>query len=132
GREWLRPPWETPPLPAPAWLDNALKRQPILSPAEQPDLPPLEYDEEFAREALARACIRIAYAPCGEQDATRNAECFFVGLLIGHGVLDQAEAYAALVRAAKAMPTYRDPWRDLEKRVENSLQAGIRQARPTP
>jgi hypothetical protein len=53
-------------------------------------------------------------------------------LLIGHGVLNEAEAYAALVRAAKAMPAYRDPWRDLEKRVKNSLQAGIGQARPTP
>ena len=128
GREWLRPPWSTPLLPAPAWLDNALKWQPTLSPAEQPDLPPLEYDEKFAREALARACIRIAYAPCGEQDNTRNAESFFIGLLVGRGVLDRDEALAALTRAALAMPTYGKPWRDLEERVEKSLEAGERAA----
>jgi hypothetical protein len=124
GREWLRAPWDTLLAPAPAWLDVAVRREPTLSPAEQPDLPPLEHDEEYAREALARACIRIAYAPCGEQDRTRNAECFFIGLLAGRGLLDRDEALARLTRAALAMPTYGAPWRKLEERTEKSFAAG--------
>jgi putative DNA primase/helicase len=130
GREWLRPYLGvTPPL-APPWLDVALKQEDIRSSAAtfDPDLPPLEYDEEFARAALVRACVRIAYAPCGTQDHTRNAECFFIGILVGRGALDEAEAIAALTRAAKAMPAHRDPWRDLEERVAKSFAAGVRKA----
>jgi hypothetical protein len=128
GREWLRKPWDTPLASAPPWMDVATRREPTSSPAEAPDFPLPEYDENFARAALVRACIRIAYAPCGEQDNTRNAESFFIGLLVGRGLLDRDEALAALTRAALAMPTYGKPWRDLEKRVEKSLEAGERVA----
>jgi hypothetical protein len=124
GREWLRPPWSTPPLPAPAWLDQALKETPTRKSAATPDLPPSEYDEEFAREALARAVARIAFAPHGQQDDTRHRECFFIGSLVKQGVLDRNEALAALKRAALAMPTYGRPWSRLEERVEKSLAAG--------
>jgi hypothetical protein len=31
----------------------------------------------------------------------------------------------ALLGAARAMPVYRDPWRDLESRVARSIEAGI-------
>jgi hypothetical protein len=132
GREWLKPLLDATLPPAPAWLDGALWREPIRSPAEAPDLPPTEYDRDFAREALARARARIAFAPCGEQDTTRHRECFFIGLLVGRGVLDREEALAALTRAALAMPTYGKPWRDLEERVEKSLEAGERQAEAAP
>jgi hypothetical protein len=134
GREWLpgQALWEIPPAPAPAWLNAALKREEeTRSSAEAPDLPPSEYDQEFARAALVRACVRIVRAPNGEQDRTRNAECFFIGILVGRGTLDEAEALAALVRATKAMPVYRDPWRDLERRVRNSFKAGLRKAEAT-
>jgi hypothetical protein len=126
GREWLRPPWSTPPLPAPAWLDAALRWEQSRSPAATADLPPPEYDAEFAREALARAATRIAFAPRGDQDNTRHRECFFIGLLVKQGVLDRGEALGALTRAALAMPTYGSPWRGLEERVEKSLEAGER------
>ena len=127
GREWLRPLLGATLLPAPAWLDLALRREPTLSPAAVSDLLPLPDDprkQRFAREALTRACARIAFAPCGEQDTTRNREAYYVGTLVGRGLLGETEAYDALVRAAYAMPTYRDPWRDLEKRVRNSIEAG--------
>jgi hypothetical protein len=124
GREWLRPLLGAALPPAPAWLDVALRREPARSPAEAPDLPISDDDRDYAREALGRACVRIAFAPCGAQDDTRHRECFFVGLLVKRGVLDRDEALAALTRAALAMPAYGKPWRDLDERTEKSLAAG--------
>jgi hypothetical protein len=132
GREYLRPLLGATLPPAPPWLDVALRREETRSPAEDPDLPPSGYDEKFAREALARACTRIGFAPRGSQDATRNAECFFIGLLVGRGALDRDVALAALKRAALAMPTYGKPWRNLEERTEKSLEAGVRHAEVAP
>jgi hypothetical protein len=124
GRTWLRAPWDMPMALAPPWVDAALRQEPTRSPTETPDLPPSESDRDFAREALARACARIAFAPGGTQDSTRHRECFFIGLQVARGAIDRDEALAALVRAALAMPTYGLPWRDLERRVEKSLAAG--------
>jgi hypothetical protein len=135
GRGWLKPLLGAALPPAPAWLDVALKREEeTRSVAEKPNLPPsddpqVRYD---ARVALGRACVRIVQAPCGEQDATRNAECFFIGLLVGRGAIDRDEALAALIRAALAMATYSTPWRNLAERTEKSLQAGIRKAEAAP
>ena len=133
GREWLVP-LITPMLPVPEWVSRyALKQEPPPRPAHDLppsacDLPPLSDDpraRDFARVALGRACMRITRAPCGAQDATRNRETFFVGTLVARGLLAEAEALDALVRAACAMPTYREPWRDLEKRVRSSFEAGV-------
>ena len=45
--------------------------------------------------------------------------------MIGRGDLDYATAFTALVAAACAMPTYRDPWRNLDERVARSIKAGM-------
>ena len=81
--------------------------------------------EERAGRSLTRACAKIVAAPCGAQDATRHAQCFYIGGLIGRGDLGYAEAYAALLEAARAMPAYRDPWRNLEARVARSIESGM-------
>jgi hypothetical protein len=96
------------------------------------DLPPLPDDPralEFARVALGRACMRIAQAPNGSQDATRNRETFYIGILVGRGILAGAEAYDALLRAAQAMPAHAAPWRNLEERTRLSFEAGMNNAR---
>jgi hypothetical protein len=48
-----------------------------------------------------------------------------MGGMIGRGDLDYATAFTALVAAAYAMPTYRDPWRNLNERVARSIKAGM-------
>jgi hypothetical protein len=83
------------------------------------------YAQKSALAALARACARIVAAPCGAQDSTRHAMCYLVGGLVGRGDLGYATAYAAILEAARAMPVYREPWRNLEERVARSLEAGI-------
>jgi Bifunctional DNA primase/polymerase, N-terminal len=137
GREWLRELIGVdgviaPLLPAPVWLDCVVRKAPstraplILTPRSAL-APPLSdsWAQKKALAALGRACAKIAAAPCGAQDSTRHAQCFFVGGLIGRGDLDYATAYAALLEAACAMPVYRDPWRDLESHVARSIEAGI-------
>jgi hypothetical protein len=127
GRKWLRPLLGAPLLPAPAWLDVALRKAPLVL-APRAALAPPSSDSWAQRKALAeleRACAWIVAAPCGAQDSTRHAQCFYIGGLVARGDLDYATAYAALLEATRAMPVYRDPWRNLEERVARSLEAGI-------
>jgi hypothetical protein len=119
-------------LPAPAWLDCALRQAPStrgpLTLAPRAALAPASSDpwaQKKARAQLDRACAKIAAAPCGAQDATRHAQCFYIGGIIARGDLDYTTAYAALLAAALSMPVYRDPWGNLEARVARSLEAGM-------
>ena len=132
GREWLRPPIGASLLPAPAWLDCVLKqapskRAPLMLAPRSAFVPPSSdvYAQRAARAQLERACIKIVAAPCGAQDSTRHAQCYFVGGLVARGDLGYEEAFVALLGAARAMPVYRDPWRNLGERVARSIEAGI-------
>jgi hypothetical protein len=127
GRKWLRSLWDTPLPPPPAWLDPALRRAP-LTPAPRAALIAPAFDPWARRKALAaleQACAQIAAALCGAQEDTRHRQCFYIGGLVARGDLSYAEAYAALLEAARAMPAYREPWRNLEERVARSLEAGV-------
>jgi hypothetical protein len=126
GRRWLRRLSKTPMALAPAWLDCALKEAsaPRLSRrSTRSSSKPRERKQALAE--LERACAKMIAAPNGAQDDTRHRQCFLIGALIAQGDLDYSTAFAALVAAARAMPTYGRPWRDLDKRVERSLKAGI-------
>ena len=126
GRWWINKLRTTPLAPAPAWLDCALKDRtspPDFSCARSLASEPLEREQALAE--LERACSTIICAPCGEQDNTRHQQCFYVGCLIRRGDLDYATAFLALVAAARAMPTYRNPWRNLDERVARSIKAGM-------
>ena len=139
GREWLRPLIGADGATEPLLLRSrrgatvaALRKAP--SPRRAAGLAPRSalvptssdsWAQKKALAALAQACARIVAAPCGAQDGTRHAQCFYIGGLIARGDLGYEEAYAALLGAARAMPVYRDPWRDLESRVARSLEAGI-------
>jgi hypothetical protein len=127
GRQWLRPLIGAELLPAPAWLDIALRKAPLVLAPRTAIVPPSSdpWSQRHAHAPLERACARIIAAPCGAQDSTRHAQCFYIGGLVARGDLGYAKAYAALLEAANAMPVYRDPWRNLEERVARSIEAGI-------
>jgi hypothetical protein len=134
GREWLRPLLDAdmrlralPPVGA--WLDVALRREATRSTAVSVTVPSTDpWVRRRALMLLGRACARIAMAPNGEQHITLNRVSFMVGGVIARGDIGEVEAYDALLAAARAMPAYREPWRDLERQVARSLAAGI--ARP--
>ena len=139
GRTWLREliggdGAMVPLAAAPAWLDVVVKKPPlVLAPRAVLSQPASDSDssaQKAARAQLERACAKIVVAPCGAQDATRHAQCYLVGGLIGRGDLDYGRAYEALLEAANAMPVYADPWRNLETRVARSIEAGM--AAPLP
>jgi hypothetical protein len=126
GRRWINKLRATPLAPAPAWLDITLKETPsasgfrcLPSSSSQPLL------REQALATLRRACTRVIAAPEGAQEDTRHRECFRIGGMIAREDLDYATAITALVAAACAMPTYRDPWRNLDERVARSIKAGM-------
>jgi hypothetical protein len=127
GREWRRELIGATLLPAPAWLDRALKPAPLILAPRAALVPPSSdpFAQKSALAQLDRACARIVAAPSGTQDATRHRECFTIGGLIGRGDLGYEEAYERLLAAARAMPAYREPWRNLDERVARSLEAGI-------
>jgi hypothetical protein len=127
GREWLRPLLGATLLPAPAWLDRALKSEPARSPAAAAPTSDDPWVRRQALAALGRACDRIVAAPNGEQDSTRHQQCFYIGGLVARGDLTEAEALDALIAAAKAMPAFGRPWVRLEERVGDSLAAGMQQ-----
>ncbi|HZZ22331.1 MAG TPA: bifunctional DNA primase/polymerase [Roseiarcus sp.] len=141
GREWLRgliggDGAMAQLLPAPAWLDCVVRKGPSTRPplvlAPRAALAPPSSDswaQGHAQAELERACAKIVAAPCGEQENTRHAMCFYVGSLVAHGDLGFVDAYEALLEAALAMPVHRagDPWRNLEARVARSIEAGIGQ-----
>jgi hypothetical protein len=137
GREWLRPLLNANGAlvalpPAPSWLDCMVKREEetrslaAVAPASLSDDP---WVRRRGLAALERACARIVVAPPGEKDETRHRECYFVGGLVARGDLDEGEAYAALLAAARAVPVHTGrPWRDLEGpkgRIARSLAAGM-------
>jgi hypothetical protein len=126
GREWLRPLLGATLLPARVWLDRALKREPapcsVPVPVSLPDDP---WIHKKALTALERACAKIVAAPCGAQDTIRHQQCFYVGGLVSRGDLSEAEAYDALLAAARQMPAHGRPWRNLETKISRSLEAGI-------
>jgi hypothetical protein len=126
GRRWVNKLRTTPLASAPAWLDIALKETQSASGCSwlhSLAAEPLEREQALA--ALKRACATIICAPCGEQNKTRHQQCFYIGAMIGRGDLDYATALTALVAAACATPTYRDPWRNLDERVARSIKAGM-------
>src|SRR5262249_7677630 len=118
-RYWHKRLSTTPMQPVPAWLDAALERnRPV------PNLKPITSRKDVLKP-LEPAVTRIIGAPCGEQENTRHAQCFKMGLLIATGVLDYETARRALVAAANAMPVFGSPWGDLESKVEASIERGI-------
>lgn len=124
GRQWLRRLRDTPMAPAPAWLDfEPAPATAFTSATRAPG--PLPRNDALMR--LQHACARILGAANGAQDATRHAQCFFIGRLVGRGDLDYATAYSALLAAVRAMPIYGKPWRDLDKRVDASIRRGMEQ-----
>ena len=66
-------------------------------------------------------------APQGAQEETRHRQAFLIGTLIAAGAIDYDVAHPALVAAAKEMPAYGKPWRNLEAKVAASLERGMRE-----
>jgi hypothetical protein len=138
GRKWLKPIWEIPLPPAPAWLDPALKREPLVAVpraalasgarGERADAPDPAAQWE-ARVALGRACARIVAALPGSRDTTRHAQSYYVGGLVERGDLSYLEAFDALLAAARAV-RHAPPWTGLEEKTARSLEAGMRSPLP--
>jgi hypothetical protein len=132
GRRWLKPLREIPLLPAPSWLDCALRREPLVVAPRSEFVSPAP-DDPWARKqalvALGKACAKVAAALPGSRENIRHQQCSFVGGLVGRGDLDYGTAFDALLGAARAVGHF-PPWRNLEERVARSIVAGMEQPLP--
>jgi hypothetical protein len=128
GREWVRQLGSTPMLPAPSWLDCALKRErpPVnfFNPYPPSCSSSFPSERNLALRFLERACALIIAARLGARDETRHRQCFLIGALIKDGGLDYTTAYAALRAAAHAMEGS-DDWSNLDDRVDYSIKRGM-------
>jgi putative DNA primase/helicase len=127
ARTWLR---QAPLLPAPDWLDAAARKEIVPTTGIAAPLSNDVSVRSRGRAALARACEHIVNAPCGEQHDTLNREVYTIGGFVARGDLDEAEAYDALLAAARSMPAHRGPWRDFSDEISNTLAVGA--TRPLP
>ena len=115
GRTWLKPliggdGVVAPLLSAPAWLDIALRKEPrpslsqpraplILAPARRsPRRRPIHGRKGRRSASLRGLALKILDRARGAQDATRHAQCFYIGGLIGRGDLGYEEGFAAPFR----------------------------------
>jgi len=80
--------------------------------------------EAYPRAALHRATTAIVSAPKGAQETTLHREAYSIGGLIGPD-LAESDAFAVLLSAAKALPAYGEPWRNIERKLRYSLRRGM-------
>lgn len=91
---WLVPPWEVSPPAAPGWL-LAKVRPPALPPLKRP----IADSTDRARQRLYRAAQKVANAQAGHRNDTLNKQAYFVGRLIGAGMVGSLEAAESLIGA---------------------------------
>lgn len=95
---WAVAPWDAAPPVAPAWLLAAVAPPPAKPAPKRPRIP----TTDAARRALARSLDAIAAAGAGTRNATLNRHAFMAARWIAAGLLDEAEAVAALYAAGRA------------------------------
>lgn len=117
---WLVKPWEVSPPAAPAWLLGLLK-----PPPEPPWERRVVASGDIARKRLYRAAEAVMNAGQGERNAVLNRKAFYVGTLIGAGMLGEHEAVEALYGAARqAGLTHHE--------IKDTLRSGINAGRKQP
>lgn len=95
---WLIAPWETSPPSAPAWLLDLVKPPP--EPTHR--RPPCD-TSDAARRRLYNAAAKVASADVGRRNDTLNRQSYFVGRLIGAGLVGEVEAIEQLYGAARSV-----------------------------
>ncbi len=122
---------DTPLADFPAW---AIVPEPGPIPSSTTSRPSTSVHlSRYGEVALDGAVKRIVTAPAGQQEVTLNQEVFGIGRLAGGGEIPPGMALESLLWAAGQMPSTdrRRPWNrvDLERKVEASFAAGLRQPR---
>ena len=124
GRAWTKP-LATPLAEAPTWIHA----RPAAKSAPPAAARPFAGETPYARAALESACAAIRAAACGVQEMVLNKECFSIGGLVGGGEIELEIAVAALLAAARGMPTYAEAWTNLEAKVRHGLADGMQEPR---
>jgi hypothetical protein len=129
-----------PPAPGRHWIDGKRTMQPVpewlkqLFPyREPPPVAPMKIARAhtpYGQKTLDRLKLRIATAPRGEQDDTRARFAYTIGQFVGGGEIEDEDAWAQIIAAARAAPTGidRNALRK-EKYMRRSYENGMRSPR---
>ena len=114
---WVVPPWEVSPPDAPGWL---------LGRVRPPTLPPLKRAvadcTDRARQRLYRAAQKVALAAPGHRNDTLNRQAYFVGRLVGAGMVGSLEAAESLIGAGLTAGMDRA---EVQATVRSGLKSGL-------
>lgn len=96
--QWIVPPWEVTPPPAPAWLLR------MLEPPPPPpwSRPPID-TTDAAREKLVRAIRAVVGAQPGQRNNVLNRRAYQIGRYIAAGLVSEQEGVEALYGAARSI-----------------------------
>lgn len=129
------------PAEMPAWLVEACQ-QPKARPEEPPPQPGPRRPGEphggtaYGMAALERELDAIRRASFGQQEQTINSAGLKIGGLVAGGELEEGPAFAALVAAARTVPSApgRQPWspRELEDKARRAFKDGQSRPRQAP
>jgi hypothetical protein len=120
---WLRPAAGELP-PAPAWLVQQARPEPIRAPAPVRVMAGRRW--RYAEAALEAEAREVAATPPGQRNQRLNLAAFRLGGLVGASLLGEEAAREALVTAALGAGLSR---REAEATVRSGLRAGARQPR---
>jgi hypothetical protein len=102
GRVWIKSPLQVGKEQAPKWMTELAR--PLVSAAIAPRKVAAKHTL-YGQKTLDRLTLMIAGAPRGEQDDTRIRFAFIIGQYVGGGELEEEDAWAQVLQAAKAAPT---------------------------
>lgn len=134
GQGYLPADDATPPAEVPEWLLPLLaERQADPAPAYTP--PPRGRgagDHPYALKALDGECEAIRRAGPGAQEGALNTAAVKMGGWVAGGALSESLAYAGLMAAARAMPSYTPghPWTESE--LDRKVRRGMRDGAASP
>ncbi|MFE9481458.1 bifunctional DNA primase/polymerase [Streptomyces spororaveus] len=118
---------EQPPVPAPAWLLEALQARVSAPAAPATDIViPADRHDAYTRKVVQAECDAITSAADGEQNNAINTAAFSLGTLVGAGALSEVEARETLLSAARAG---NHPEGRALGTIESGLRAGMAQPR---
>ena len=97
--QWITPPWRVAPPSAPSWLLR------LVEPPPEPEYRRVREEivsNDQARRRMFRIAMAMCDAPMGGRNEALNRHAYYMGRMIGAGLLDEREAAETLYGAARS------------------------------
>ena len=116
--KWLK---SDPPVPAPTWLINLVKKQP-----EKKSVPMSGINNAYGQKAMANEIVALSCAGDGERNDQLNRSAYSLGQLIAGGQLDISSVENALRGVATGLGLKSS---EIEKTIASGIKSGMNEPR---